>query len=97
METDTQVESEVELDYPNVWGVKFFNDDFTPGEFVVAVLKTILFKNDAEAVAIMLEVHNKGQAVVGAYTKEIAFTKVAQVIQNAELQQHPLYVEAVIV
>jgi ATP-dependent Clp protease adaptor protein ClpS len=59
-------------------------------EFVVMVLERFFGLNHAQAFEIMLTVHEKGLAVVGVFSHEIAETKVAQVMDSARQNQHPL-------
>ena len=66
------------------------NDDFTPMDFVVHILKTFFNKSDVEAVEIMLHVHHKGFGVAGVYQYDIAETKTYQVNQYSRKQDHPL-------
>jgi ATP-dependent Clp protease adaptor protein ClpS len=75
---------------PPLYKVMLLNDDFTPMEFVVLVLERFFGLNSAQAFEIMLTVHQKGLAVVGVFSHEIAETKVAQVMDFARRHQHPL-------
>ncbi len=75
---------------PPLYKVLILNDDFTPMEFVVMVLERFFGMTHAQAFDIMLTVHKKGVAVVGVFSHEIAETKVAQVMDFAQCQQHPL-------
>ena len=75
---------------PPMYKVVLMNDDFTPMEFVVEVLLGFFALMQEQAVQVMLEVHNKGKAVAGIYTAEIAETKAAQVNDYARQHQHPL-------
>ena len=75
---------------PSMWKVILHNDDYTTQDFVIAILKTIFRKSEAEAVSIMLNVHQKGVGVAGIYPKDVAETKVAQVRQAAERREFPL-------
>ncbi len=75
---------------PPMYKVMLLNDDFTPMEFVVHVLERFFGINHAQSVEIMLVVHQKGLAVVGVFSHEIAETKVAQVMDFARRHQHPL-------
>ncbi len=75
---------------PPMYKVLLLNDDFTPMEFVVHVLERLFGMTHAQAIEIMLTVHKKGVAVVGVFSHEIAETKVAQVMELARRQQHPL-------
>ncbi len=75
---------------PPLFKVIFLNDDYTPMEFVVEVLKTVFHKAHAEATRIMLHVHQNGMAVVGAYPFGIAETRVAIVEELARQHEYPL-------
>ncbi|RLJ51728.1 ATP-dependent Clp protease adaptor protein ClpS [Litoreibacter meonggei] len=75
---------------PPLYKVMLLNDDYTPMEFVVLVLEKFFGLNHAQSVEIMLTVHKKGLAVVGVFAFEIAETKVAQVMESARRNQHPL-------
>ncbi|MBQ0721784.1 MAG: ATP-dependent Clp protease adapter ClpS [Gammaproteobacteria bacterium] len=83
-------EARPKLQKPPMYKVLLLNDDFTPMDFVVSVLQTIFFKTKEEAVRITMNVHTAGIGVCGVYTKDIAETKVQQVIQSAQENQHPL-------
>jgi len=75
---------------PPMYKVLMLNDDYTPMEFVTYVLEQIFGLTGAQAVEIMLTVHKKGLAVVGVFSHEVAETKVAQVMDLARRNQHPL-------
>ena len=75
---------------PSLYKVLILNDDYTPMEFVVHVLERFFGKAREEAVTIMLHVHRNGVGICGVYTFEVAETKVAQVIELARKNQHPL-------
>ncbi|MDB5703896.1 MAG: ATP-dependent Clp protease adaptor ClpS [Sphingomonas bacterium] len=75
---------------PTPYRVLLLNDDYTPMEFVVLVLQRF-FRMDMEAATrVMLHVHQKGVGVCGVFSYEVAETKVAQVIEFARQNQHPL-------
>ncbi|HCP80811.1 MAG TPA: ATP-dependent Clp protease adapter ClpS [Octadecabacter sp.] len=75
---------------PPLYKVMILNDDYTPMEFVVTVLERFFGMNHDQSVEIMLAVHQKGLAVVGVFSHEIAETKVALVMDFAGSHQHPL-------
>ena len=75
---------------PSLYKVLLLNDDYTPMEFVVHVLERYFHKNRDEATRIMWHVHQKGVGVCGVFTYEVAETKVAQVMDLARQNQHPL-------
>ncbi len=75
---------------PSLYKVLLLNDDYTPQEFVVWLLQAVFNKAPEDAVRIMMHVHQNGVGVCGVYTYEVAETKVAQVMDVARRQQHPL-------
>lgn len=83
-------ESEPKVQRPRLYKVLLLNDDFTPMEFVVVLIERIFHKNREEATQIMLHVHQKGVGVCGIFTREVAETKVRQVLGLAKERQHPL-------
>jgi ATP-dependent Clp protease adaptor protein ClpS len=75
---------------PPLYKVMILNDDYTPMEFVVHVLERFFGMTHAQSVELMLTVHEKGLAVVGVFSHEIAETKVASVMDFSARHQHPL-------
>jgi ATP-dependent Clp protease adaptor protein ClpS len=75
---------------PSMYKVMLLNDDFTPMEFVVAVLERFFGMDREKATVIMLKVHNEGAGLAGVYPRDIAETKVGQVTGFAREHQHPL-------
>lgn len=75
---------------PPMYRVLLVNDDYTPMDFVVGVLQTVFAMTRQQATNVMLQVHRTGMGTCGVYTKEIADTKVAQVLEIAQEHQHPL-------
>ena len=75
---------------PSQYKVLLLNDDYTPMEFVVMVLKRFFRMDMEEATRVMLHVHQRGVGVCGVFTYEVAETKVTQVMDFARENQHPL-------
>ena len=75
---------------PRQYKVLMLNDDYTPMEFVVMVLKRFFRMDLEQATRVMLHVHQKGVGVCGVYPYEVAETKVNQVMDCARENQHPL-------
>ncbi len=73
-----------------MYKVILLNDDYTPMEFVVAILEHIFLMQRDQAVSLMLDIHNKGVGIAGVYTHEIAETKANQVMAAARNNEHPL-------
>lgn len=94
MSLDTQRESQddifFDVDKPKKYKVLMHNDDYTTMEFVIDVLMGIFRKTEAEAVRLMHAIHERGLAVCGIYTLEIAETKVEQVVAYARANEFPL-------
>ena len=73
-----------------MYRVLLLNDDYTPMDFVVGVLQQVFAMTREQATQVMLQVHRAGMGTCGVFTKEVADTKVAQVVELAESYQHPL-------
>ncbi len=93
-EHDTSVITETvpkqKLKKPPLYKVLLHNDNYTTREFVVAVLKEVFHKSEADAVQIMLHVHYNGIGVAGVYTYEVAETKIQTVEAAAKAHDMPL-------
>jgi len=83
-------EARPEVARPPLYQVLLLNDDFTPMDFVVAVLETFFNMDRERATQVMLHVHTRGRGVCGVYTREVAETKVTQVNEFSRSHQHPL-------
>lgn len=79
-----------EYEEPPMYRVLLLNDDYTPMDFVVEILREIFHKDRPEAERIMLNVHRKGAGLCGIYTYEIAETKVTRVRAKAKETGFPL-------
>lgn len=75
---------------PSMFRVLLLNDDYTPMDFVVGVLQTVFSMTRQQATLVMLQVHRTGMGTCGVFTKEIADTKVHQVLEISQSHQHPL-------
>lgn len=78
------------LKEPRKYKVILLNDDYTPMDFVVEVLRRFFHFNEETAVQVMLQVHFQGRGVCGRFTRDIAETKVALVNDYARKNEHPL-------
>jgi ATP-dependent Clp protease adaptor protein ClpS len=88
--TDVLVEPEIKLEKPKLFKVLLHNDDFTTMEFVIWVLEYVFMKDQPEAFAIMLKVHNEGVGIAGIYPYEIAKTKSEKTMNLARAREYPL-------
>lgn len=75
---------------PQMYQVVMLNDDYTPMEFVVVVLQEFFGKDRETATQIMLKIHLDGKGVCGVYSRDVAATKVEQVLDAAHKAGHPL-------
>ena len=75
---------------PSMYQVLLLNDDYTPMEFVVAIIQEYFNKDRETATQIMLKVHRDGKGMCGVYPKDIASTKVELVLTHARKAGHPL-------
>jgi len=78
------------LEPPRMYRVVLLNDDFTPMEFVVLVLQEFFNKDRETATQIMLRIHVEGRGVCGVFSRDVANSKVEQVLQAAQHHGHPL-------
>lgn len=83
-------EKKTRLEKPKLYKVLLHNDDFTTMDFVVFILQYVFKRSEAEAVAIMLSVHNSGIGVAGVYPYEIANEKSQKAINLARAREYPL-------
>jgi ATP-dependent Clp protease adaptor protein ClpS len=90
--TEVLTESETKLEKPKLYKVILHNDDFTTMEFVVFVLEYVFLKSEAEAVVIMLKVHNEGLGVAGVYPYDVASMKSQKAMNLAKSREYPLLV-----
>ena len=81
---------QVKLKPPPLYRVILLNDDYTPMEFVVGVLRKFFGMNVETATRVMLKVHTEGKGVCGVFPREIAETKAVQVNDYAREAEHPL-------
>lgn len=86
----SEAQAKPELKEPRKYKVVLLNDDYTPMEFVVEILKHFFHLKEEIATQIMLQVHVQGRGVCGVFTRDIAETKVVMVNEYARNNQHPL-------
>jgi ATP-dependent Clp protease adaptor protein ClpS len=78
------------FDKPKKYKVILFNDNYTPMDFVVALLVEIFKKTVDEATQITMKVHNEGKGIAGIYYYEIAEQKVAEATIVSQSNNFPL-------
>jgi ATP-dependent Clp protease adaptor protein ClpS len=83
--------SKPKTERPKLWKVILLNDDYTPREFVVAVLKAVFRMGEEKAYAVMLTAHRRGACVIAVFTRDVAETKATEAIDLAKSKGYPLY------
>ena len=86
---ETKEKIRIDIREPKHYRVIMHNDDFTPMEFVVEIFIDIFRKSLPEAERLMLMVHESGRAAVGAYTYDIAVTKIQTASKRAKQEGFP--------
>jgi len=76
---------------PKLWKVILLNDDYTPREFVVEVLKVVFRMNETHAYRVMMTAHQKGACVIAVFTKDVADTKAKEATELGKSKGYPLY------
>jgi len=85
---ETKIKPKVQQ--PKLHKVILVNDDFTPRDFVVRVLKAEFRMTESQAHGVMMTAHQKGSCVVAVYTKEIAETKATRATEAGRNKGYPL-------
>ena len=89
-ETGTKTRSKTRVARPPLYKVMLINDDFTPRDFVVVVLKAEFRMSEDQAHRVMVTAHTKGSCVVAVFTREIAEAKAARATDMARAEGFPL-------
>jgi ATP-dependent Clp protease adaptor protein ClpS len=76
---------------PKLWKVILLNDDYTPREFVVQVLKAVFRMNESQAYRVMMTAHQKGACVIAVFTRDVADTKAKEATELGKSNGFPLY------
>ena len=87
---ETRPETRPETERPKVYKVILLNDDYTPRDFVVIVLRAVFRMTTAQAHGVMLTAHRRGVCVVAVYTRDIAETKATQATGMGQREGYPL-------
>ena len=79
------------VERPKLWKVILLNDDYTPREFVVVVLKAVFRMNEQQAYNVMMTAHQRGACVIAVFTKDVADTKAKEATELGKSKGYPLY------
>lgn len=90
---ETDLDTIIDIDEPDLFKVVLLNDDYTTMEFVIEILERIFSKTANDATAIMMNIHSIGKGVCGIYTYDIAETKVSRVREISKKSGFPLRAE----
>ena len=86
-----RTKSKPQAERPPLWKVILLNDDYTPREFVVTVLKAVFRMGEEKAYAVMLTAHRRGACVIAVFTKDVADTKAKEATELGKQAGYPLY------
>jgi ATP-dependent Clp protease adaptor protein ClpS len=81
------------LSTPRKYNVVFYNDDYTPVEFVVSLLLDIFHHDEDTANELATQIHSEGKGVAGTYNFEIAEQKSLEAISVSRAEKHPLQIK----
>jgi ATP-dependent Clp protease adaptor protein ClpS len=88
--TKPKIKDEVKVERPRLHKVILVNDDFTPREFVVTVLKAEFRMTENQALRVMMTAHRRGACVVAVYTKDVAEAKATRATDAGRSNGYPL-------
>jgi len=86
-----KTETQTQTQRPPLYKVILINDDYTPREFVVQVLKAVFRMNADRAYHVMMTAHRRGVCVIAVYTRDVAETKAKEATELGKSQGYPLY------
>ena len=89
--TKVRPKTELKTERPKLWKVILLNDDYTPREFVVMVLKAVFRMNEDAAYNVMMTAHRRGACVIAVFTKDVADTKAKEATELGKSTGYPLY------
>jgi ATP-dependent Clp protease adaptor protein ClpS len=78
------------VERPKLYKVILVNDDFTPREFVVRVLKAEFRMSEDQAAKVMMTAHQRGVCVVAVFTRDVAETKATRATDAGRAKGYPL-------
>jgi len=90
-DTRSGTKDEIKVERPRLHKVILVNDDYTPREFVVTVLKAEFRISEDQAIRVMITAHRRGACVVAVYTKDVADTKAKEATELGKQNGYPLY------
>ncbi len=76
---------------PPLYKVILLNDDYTPREFVIAVLRAVFRMNSEAAYNVMMTAHRRGACVIAVYARDVAETKAKEATELGKSKGYPLF------
>jgi ATP-dependent Clp protease adaptor protein ClpS len=89
--TKPKTRTKVKAQRPPMYKVILLNDDYTPREFVVSVLKAVFHMGEEIAHRVMLTAHQKGACVIAVFTRDVAETKAKEGTELGKAKGYPLF------
>jgi ATP-dependent Clp protease adaptor protein ClpS len=86
-----RTKTKTKVERPKLFKVILLNDDYTPREFVVQVLKAVFRMNAEHAYRVMLTAHQRGACVIAVYTRDVAETKAKEATELGKEKGYPLF------
>ncbi|MES2750284.1 MAG: ATP-dependent Clp protease adapter ClpS [Pseudomonadota bacterium] len=87
----TTVKTAIKVQRPPLYKVILLNDDYTPREFVVSVLKAVFRMGEEVAGRVMLTAHQKGSCVIAVYARDVAETRAKEATELGKAKGYPLF------
>ena len=79
------------IEQPRLYKVILINDDYTPREFVIAVLMMVFHMSEDQAYRVMMTAHQRGACVIAVFTKDVADTKAKEATELGKSKGYPLF------
>ena len=89
--TAVKTRTKTKTERPKLYKVILLNDDYTPREFVVLVLKAVFRMDESHAYKVMMTAHRKGACVIAVYTRDVAETKAKEATERGKANGYPLF------
>ena len=89
--TKPRTRTKPKVERPKLWKVILLNDDYTPREFVVQVLKAVFRMGEETAYRVMMTAHRRGACVIAVYTRDVAETKAKEATELGKSNGYPLF------
>lgn len=90
IDTKPQATERTKIKQPPLYKVILLNDDYTPREFVVVVLKAVFRMTEEQSCRVMMTAHQRGACVVATYTRDVAESKATEATDLGRQAGHPL-------